>query len=355
VFRRGVAWGAITAVLLFLAHAAAVFAAFGYAQIAVPLVIPTLAVALAFIGSTSYVSVVEGREKRSIRSAFAQYVSPEVVAELVADPSRLRLGGEKRPITVMFSDLEGFTALAERTEPQRLVALLNRYLDAMTQVVFEEHGTVDKYIGDAVMAFWGAPVSVQDHALRACRAALRMQERLQALNEEWRREGWSELRMRIGVNSGQPIVGNIGGRGKFDYTALGDAVNLAARLEPACKGYGVVILISDETRAAAGRAIVARELEMLAVYGREEPVGIWELVGLADDDLGPRAQVLEHFSRGLSAFRSRDFEMARLFFEQALAVDPEDGPSELYLERCARCIESPPAEDWSYVERRQVK
>jgi adenylate cyclase len=355
VFRRGVAWGAGVAVLLFVGHVAAAFAAFGYTQVAVPVVAPTLALALAFIGATSYVSVVEGREKREIRSAFAQYVSPEVVAELVADPSKLRLGGEKRPITVMFCDLEGFTALAERTEPQRLVALLNRYLDEMTQVVHEERGTVDKYIGDAVMAFWGAPVSVQDHALRSCRAALKMQRRLSELNDEWRREGWSQLNMRIGINSGHPIVGNIGGRGKFDYTALGDAVNLAARLEPACKGYGVGILISDETRQAAGRAIVAREIELLAVYGREEPIAVWELVALADDELGSRAQMMEHFARGVSAFRSRDWEMARVFFGQALAMDPHDGPSLLYLERTERCIAEPPAEDWSYVERRQVK
>jgi len=355
VFRRGVAWGSSVAVLLFVANAATAFAAFGYTQVAVPLVTPTLALALAFIGSTSYVSVVEGREKREIRSAFAQYVSPEVVAELVADPGKLRLGGEKRPITVMFCDLEGFTALAERTEAQRLVALLNRYLDEMSQVVMTERGMVDKYIGDAVMAIWGAPVAVEDHALRACHAALRMQRRLAELNEEWKRDGWSHMSMRIGINSGCPIVGNVGGRDKIEYTALGDAVNLAARLEPACKGYGVGILISEETRRAAGDRIVAREVEVLAVYGREEPVTVWELIGLPDEDLGQRAIALEHFARGLSAFRSRDWEMARIFFGQALAVDPDDGPSILYMERTERCIATPPAEDWSYVERRQVK
>jgi adenylate cyclase len=161
--------------------------------------------------------------------------------------------------------------------------------------------------------------------------------------------------MRIGINSGFPIVGNIGGRERFDYTALGDAVNLAARLEPACKEYGVRILISGDTRLGAGPAIVARELEMLAVYGREEPVAVWELVGLAEDELGSRAALLEHFARGLAAFRSRDWEMAQLFFEQALAIDPDDGPTQLYLRRTADCIASPPPEDWSFVERRQAK
>jgi adenylate cyclase len=151
------------------------------------------------------------------------------------------------------------------------------------------------------------------------------------------------------------VVGNIGGRERFDYTALGDAVNLAARLEPACKTYDVGIMISGETRALAGDAVVARELEVLAVYGKAEPVPVYELVGLAGDDLGPKAEVLEHYAKGLAAYRQRDFEMALVYFGAALECDAGDGPSALYAERCRTLLASPPPEEWSFVERRQIK
>jgi class 3 adenylate cyclase/CHASE2 domain-containing sensor protein len=353
-FRGGIAWGAVVGPVLAAAYTFAAFWAFTTSAIALPVVAPALAMVVAFLGSTSYISVVEGRDRREIRRAFAKYVPPGVISALEADPASLKLGGEKRHVTILFTDLAGFTSLSETLDPHEVLVLLNRYLDAMATLVLEEGGTLDKYIGDAVMALYGAPTSVEDHALRACRTALRMQARLAEMNAAGA-HGWGALRMRVGINSGTPVVGNIGGRERFDYTALGDAVNLAARLEPACKTYEVGVMISGATRALVGDAVVARELEVLAVYGKAEPVPVYELVALAGEDLGPRAEVLEHYEKGLAAYRGRDFEMALVYFSAALECDPGDGPSLLYAERCRTLLQSPPPEEWSFVERRQIK
>jgi class 3 adenylate cyclase/CHASE2 domain-containing sensor protein len=357
-FWRGAKWGAVAVGLVLGLSAWVALEAFSRGSYVLPVVGPLLAAVFAYTGSVAYVSIVEGREKRMIRGAFSKYVPPGVVDDLVADPSRLKLGGEKRELSILFSDLAGFTAMSESLPPETLVSILNMYLDEMTDLVLEERGTLDKYIGDAIMALWGAPAPVADHALCACRAAARMQRRLDALNEGWRQQNsdWPALRMRIGVNTGTPVVGNIGGRRRFDYTALGDAVNLAARLEPACKAYGVWTIIAEATRAAAGDGIRVRELDMLAVYGKSEPVRVYELIGLAGEALDEeRAELLGHYEAGLAAFRRRDFELAGEYFAAALSVDPQDGPSRLYQQRSAAYMESPPPADWDFVERRQVK
>lgn len=350
-FLQGPSWGGAAAAVLLVTLPVVAVVVFVQASIHVPVVPPTLAIAFAFLGSTWYISAVEGREKRLIRRAFGKYVSPAVVDQLVIDPSRLRLGGEKRDITILFSDLAGFTSLSERTDPERLLALLNLYLDGMVEVLLDEQGTLDKYMGDAVMALFGAPIPQQDHALRACRTALRMQARLDTLNEEWSGEGWPALSMRIGINTGTPIVGNIGGENRFDYTALGDAVNLAARLEPACKRYGVRILISETTRMAAGDEIVVRELDQLAVYGKSRPVGVYELLGLSADPEQPDPELIAHFERGLAAYRNRDFDLASVEFAAGARVDPDDAPTALYLARSREYVMSPPPESWDGVER----
>jgi adenylate cyclase len=354
-FGRGVAWGAGAGAVLVILLIGGAWQVFASTQLHLPLIAPVLAVAISLLGSTSYISVVEGRKKREIQGMFGKYVSPALVDQLVSDPSRLKLGGEKRTISILFSDLAGFTSLSESMDPERLVAVLNEYLEEMAGIVQEEQGTLDKYIGDAVMAFYGAPVALQDHAVRACRSALRMQRRLGELNAAWQGSGLPLLHMRIGVNTGTPVVGNIGGQKRFDYTALGDAVNLAARLEPACKSYGVGTMISGNTREAAGDAIVARDLDLLAVYGKAEPVAVYELVALAGEDTGARADLFRHYQQGIEAYRRRDFELALPYFEAALEEDPDDGPSLLYVERTREYIVAPPPADWDLVERRQIK
>lgn len=354
-FWRGASGGATAALLLLGGTLVGAWFAFGAGRLHVPVVAPTLAIVFSFLGATSYISVVEGKDKRMLRSAFGKYVSPAVVDQLVADPSRLRLGGEKRTISVLFSDLAGFTSLSETLDPERLLSLLNRYLDEMANIVLEEGGTLDKYIGDAVMALYGAPATQPDHAVRACRTALRMQRRLTELNHEWSSDRLPALHMRIGINTGTPVVGNIGGEKRFDYTALGDSVNLAARLEPACKSYGVAVMLAENTRQAAGNAIVTRELDLLAVYGKAEPIRVYELVALAGEPLGGRAELFEQFQNGLGAYRRRDFELAREYFRAAADLDPADGPTRLYLERTEEYLLHPPPEEWDFVERRQVK
>ena len=356
-FARGAKWGAAAAFLLALPTALLALVVFERSAVVVPIVAPALSALFSFLGATSYVSIVEGKEKRMIKGAFGKFVSPVIVDQLVADPKRLKLGGERRLISVLFSDMTGFTAMSETMEPERLVQILNEYLDEMADVIINSGGTLDKYIGDAIMAFYGAPAAMEDHAAACCRTALEMQRKLAEMNERYRTEhpGWPVLQMRIGVNSGMPVVGNIGGKKRFDYTALGDTVNLSARLEPACKIYGVRIMIGQATREYAGDRIQVRELDFLAVYGKQEPIRVYELLGWQGDDLGEKAEVITYYNRGLSAFRDRDFELALQYFRAALEVDPTDRPSALYIERCEEYMVDPPPADWDFVERRQSK
>lgn len=356
-FARGTKWGALGAALAIITTGVAALLVFKDNKLAIPVVGPSLASLFAFLGSTSYVSIVEGKEKRMIKGAFGKYLSPAVVEELMADPSRLKLGGDRRHISMLFSDLAGFTSMSEILDPQKLVAVLNEYLHEMAELVKQEGGMVDKYIGDAIMALYGAPNALPDHAVRVCRTAVRMQTRLRELNGIWKQHdaSWPQLKVRIGINTGDPVVGNIGGAEKIDYTALGDAVNLAARLEPACKTYGVGIMIAQNTRDEAGDAIQVRELDMLAVYGKKEPIRVFELLGMKGDDVGNKAEVIAQYDRGLAAFRNRDFELALQYFKAAQELDESDGPSALYIERCEEYIVDPPPIDWDFVERREVK
>ena len=356
-FWRGAGLGAAATIALALGVIASGWIAFtaenGFLH--VPFVGSILTLALAYVGSVAYVSVVEGRQARETRRQFKKYLAPAIVDQLAGDPGKLKLGGEKRQISIIFTDIAGFTSLSETMDPENLLSLLNDYLDEMSDLVLDEAGTLDKYIGDAIMAFYGAPVAQPDHAMRACRTAVRMQRRLAELNAEWAARNRPELHVRIGINTGSPVVGNIGGEHKFDYTALGDAVNLAARLEPACKTYGVETMISRATRDAAGSGIVTRELELLAVYGKVEPVPVYELLGLATEDLGDRLEVIRHYEQGLAAYRRRDFELALQYFLAAAEVDPADEPSRMYAARSREYIANPPPTDWDFVERRQVK
>jgi adenylate cyclase len=324
-----------------------------------PVVAPALAAILSYVGSVAYVSVVEGKEKRFIKSAFGKYVSPEVVAEIAEHPEALHLGGEKRPLTLLFSDLAGFTTLSERMDPQDLLAHLNEYLSEMTSIVMDEKGTLDKYIGDAIMAFWNAPKAVDDHADRALRTAVLMQRKMAGLNARWlAADPDSEtLVVRIGINTGTVVVGNVGGAERFDYSAIGDAVNLAARLEPANKTYGTLVMASELTLDAADRSKYRfRELDLVAVKGKEEPVKVYEILELAGAELPPhKEKALKQYEAGWRAYRNRDWELAAEYFRAALAADPEDGPSSVYLGRATEYTASPPSADWDFVVRRTTK
>lgn len=312
---------------------------------------PFLTVAGCYVGSTIYNYVTERKQRVLIKSMFTQYVNPSVVDELLANPEKLRLGGERKELTVFFSDIENFTTMAERMPPENLVAILNEYLSVMTTIIFTHGGTLDKYEGDAIVAFWGAPIPQEDHALRACRAALEMQTVLDVMRDRWHREGKPTLNVRIGINTGEVIVGNMGGMGRFDYTVIGDSVNLGARLESANKQYKTGIMVSEHTYRRVAGSVFARELDLLRVAGKREPIRVYELMAvLGESTIAPEVLAMtERFTEGLVLYREREFQKAIAAFERALASVPGDRTSQLYIERCTRYLASPPPSDWDGV------
>ena len=294
----------------------------GYRQgVWLPLAIPELGVFLACGLALAVNYAVEGRQKRFLKAAFRQYLSPEVIEGLLTDPQQLRLGGETRVLTMFFSDLQGFTGFAEQHSPADLTAFLNEYLTAMTDIILEEGGTVDKFVGDAIVAFWNAPTAVDDHAGRAVRAALRCQKRLAALNEDFAIRGVTELVMRVGIHTGAAVVGNMGSHHRFDYTMLGDAVNLASRLEGANKEFGTRILVSAASCAAVSDTdVFFRELGRLVVVGKQEVVTVFEAL---PHPLSPKLKKLcEKFDEGLVAFYAADLAGAARAFADIAGEDP---------------------------------
>lgn len=286
-----------------------------------------------------------------VKSTFKRYLSASVVDQILKDPAALRLGGEEREMTVFFSDMSGFTELSERLEPRRLVELINEYLSAMTDSIFLQEGTLDKYEGDAVMAFWGAPLPQEDHARRACWAALDNRSRLKDLCASWETRGLPTFDIRIGINTGRMIVGNVGSAARMEYTVLGDAVNSGSRLEQANKLYGTHILVSEATRQGAGGAVEAREIDLLAPRGKTTALRVFELLGLPGQIPEARLRGYRTYEAGLSAFRQRRWDDAEAAFREALAILGEDKASSVLLQRVLVFRHHPPQEDWDGVFR----
>ncbi len=306
---------------------------------------PAFAAVSAFVAASLLNYGIEGRQRRFIKSAFRFYLSPQVIDRVLDDPSLLRLGGERREITAFFSDVAGFTSISEGLSPEDLVGLLNAYLSEMTDIILDLGGTLDKYEGDAIIAFWNAPVDLPDHALRACRAALRCQRRLTERREDFRRRFGHEVRMRVGVNSGPAVVGNMGSERRFDYTAMGDTMNLASRLEGAGKVYGVSILVGEETERRVRDEILAREVDIIRVVGKKQPVRVFELLGEKGEVPAEELEKAARFGRALETYRARRFAEAAALFE-ALAGDPV---AAVYAGRARRSAASPPPCDWDGV------
>jgi adenylate cyclase len=309
-----------------------------------PLMALEIGTLVSLVGASLASYATEGQQKRFLKSAFRQYLSPAVIEELISHPDKLQLGGERRELSMYFSDLQGFTSISELLAPAELTVLLNEYLSAMADIVMEEGGTIDKYEGDAIIAFWNAPVAQEDHALRAVRAALRCQERLSGMRPALRERYGKDLFMRIGLNTGPAAVGNFGSRTRFDYTMLGDQVNLAARLEGVNKQFRTYTLASAATLARAGAAFPSRELGRIAVVGRKEPVTVHEPM-LAETH-SARAAALAVFSRGLAGFYAGRFEEAARIFAETAQVDP---PAAAYVEKCRDLLSHPPAAPWEGV------
>ncbi|HNX36503.1 MAG TPA: adenylate/guanylate cyclase domain-containing protein [Kiritimatiellia bacterium] len=312
--------------------------AFGYWW---PVVVGLLALAGALVGAVILSYATEGRQKAFIKNAFRHYLGEEVIDQIIADPGKLMLGGEKRELTVFFSDIEKFSTFSERLDPVVLTSLLNDYLSDMSAIIKEEGGYLDKYIGDAIVAFWNAPVAQPDHAARACRAALRCQRRLAERRHEFEQRTGVVLRARIGINTGDAIVGNMGSRERFNYTILGDAANLASRLEGANKAFGTYLMVSESTWRQAGDGWIGRELACLRVVGRKSPVRVFEPAGFAD------AALPESWA---------DFETARRLFEQGRFAEalplfarwPADAACCAYAIKCRSLTDSPP-DTWSGI------
>jgi len=294
-----------------------------------------------------YRVLIEEKEKRKIHDAFQQYVSPEVIRQLLKSPELVM--PRKTEITVMFSDIRGFTSLSEQLDAQVLALLLNHYLTEMTRIVFRQQGTLDKYIGDALMAFWGAPNEDPRHAEKGCRTALEMMHRLGELQDEWKAEGGPRLDIGIGIHTGIASVGNMGSELRYGYTAMGDTVNLASRLEGLNKEYGTHILASESSYTATGRAgFVFRELDVIRVKGKVQPVTIYELIVLrnATDE---HAERLALFAQGRARYQQRQWREAQEIFERVLARWPDDGPSRTFRKRCQEYLFNEPEPNWDGV------
>jgi adenylate cyclase len=309
---------------------------------------PLAALIVLYVSHTIYKYMTEERERKKIKGAFTYYVSSSVVNEMLKHPEKLKLGGERRELTVLFSDIKGFTTIAEGLTPEELVNLLNEYLTVMTDVVFKYDGTLDKYIGDAIMAVYGAPLDLPDHPFKACQSALEMIKELRRLNEKWIGEGRQAFDIRIGINTGPMMVGNMGSKQRFDFTAMGDAVNLGSRLEGANKNYKTNIIIGELTYERVKNEFVCMELDSVRVKGKKRPVKIYDLVGHKDLP-GIPEEIVTQFNQAVTVYKERKWDEAIQIFENVAAVNPDLYAAQLYIERCNNFKKSPPPPDWDGV------
>lgn len=295
------------------------------------------------------------KKRREVRGMFGKYLAPALVAQMEADPTKVALGGETKEITAFFSDIAGFSSFSERMTPEALVAFLNIYCSEMTDILLAHQGYLDKYIGDALVGIFGAPIALENHRLGGLRTALDMQKRLAALAPEWRQAGYPDVITRIGLNTGLALVGNMGSKERLNYTMMGDTVNLASRLEGANKAYGTLIMVAEECLVGMEEQFEVRDLDLLAVKGKTLPVKVYELMAEAGE-LDSRTEGLRgHYLDGIAAYRKRDWTEAIRCFQKALEVDAADGPSNTYLDRCFEYLRQPPPDDWDGVFRMKTK
>ena len=342
----------LTAIIGYLGISIYAYVYHGYV-LSMSYIIP--AMILSMIATNFFMFMAERQQKAFIKNAFSQYLSPSVIDVIVQDPSKLSLGGERREMTAYFSDVQKFSTISESLTPEELVALLNEYLTEMCNLISSRAGTIDKFEGDAIIAFWGAPLDQPDHARLACFATIDMQKRLIEMRKDWREKGSPQLFARMGINSGPIVVGNMGSQQRMDYTIMGDTVNLAARLEGANKFYKTFTMISGNTYygtdhlEGAENYVDARELDIVRVVGKKEPVPVFEVLDFKNKLSGPMTDVLEHYQKGLSCYKDHDYPIAIEHFRKALTFLENDGPCLTYIERCERFISEPPPGDWDGV------
>jgi adenylate cyclase len=296
----------------------------------------------------------EEKERLHLKKAFQSYVAPTVVEEIIRHPERLRLGGERRELSILFCDVRGFTSLSETLDPEALVGVLHDFLNPMSEIIVRHEGTIDKYIGDAIMALFGAPLALPDHAARACRTALEMTATLKRLDREWEAMGRPRLRIGVGINTGEVAVGNMGSDRLFDYTAIGDNVNLASRLEGLNKHYGTNILVSSYTTQALQGAFILQEIDLVQVKGKKQPMAIYELMGEGTPD--PHlAKFLETYHEGLALFRKRAWRESAQAFEAAAHLHPKNCHVLRYGKLVEKFQTEPPGPEWQGVTVMETK
>jgi len=315
----------------------------------IEVVFPVVIVALQYLSGIALQRAYSRQKTRLVTGLFGKYVSRDIVTDILKGNIDVSLAGSSREVTVLFSDLRGFTTISEGLAPHETGLLLNAYFDAMIPIVFEHGGTLDKLMGDAIMAFFGAPGEVKDHPRKAAETALEMTRRLADLKRSRTEKGIGQLVAGIGLNTGVVTVGNLGSQHFMDYTVIGDAVNLGSRLEGLNKTYGTSIIVSEFTAQRLDRRFVLRELDRVRVKGKAELVGIFELVGFREGLSEETVDVIETFQAGLKLYREREWERAREIFDRVLDKRPGDGPSVLYMERISRLLKGPPDPDWEPV------
>ena len=360
LLRHGAIWlSVLVPMLLITAYVGAAFYLFQTSSLQLPVVWPVFGFILVQGGSMLHRLVIELRAKGRIKGMFGTYLSPQVVEQMIASGEEPKLGGQQSEITAFFSDIAGFSSFSEKLTAERLVHLMNDYLSEMTDILHDNGGTLDKFIGDAIVGMFGAPLFFQGHAYHACRAALLMQKRQLELREKWRQEGgWPdivfEMQTRIGLNSGQAIIGNMGSRRRFNYTMMGDTVNLAARSESGAKSYGVYTMITSETKTLAQSFkddITFRFLDKIVVKGRSTPVEMYELVGF-DNEITPETQeCLSLYKRGIERYLAQDWDGAKALFQRSATreIHQDSNPSLIMIKRCYALQAEPPPADWDGV------
>ncbi len=342
-------YSTISVVLALAGFAGFVYFSFAHRGQWLSFVIPGATLAANYAAITSVRMIREERAKRKIRKSFSQYLSPGVIELIEKDPEKyIRPGGESKELSVLFSDIRGFTTISEGLTPDQLVHLLNEYLGQMTEIIFATDGTLDKYIGDAIMAFWGSPYPQEDHAFRSCSCALRMVRGLTALNAKWKSSGQPPISIGIGLNTGMVNVGNMGSARRLSWTVMGDNVNLASRLEGITKQYHVQIVISEATYRQVSSQFVCRELDKIRVKGKNQPVNIYELMDVAAEKT-KYEPLLERFEAAMKSYKAQNWSEAASQFSEVLANCPDDGPSQVFLERAIEFAENAPEGEWDGV------
>jgi adenylate cyclase len=317
-------------------------------NIVLPLANGMTAIILLYAMNMSWGYFVESRTKRQLTGLFGQYVPPELVEEMSRDPEHYSMAGRKAELTVLFSDIRGFTTISEGLEPDQLATLMNQYLGAMTLVVRKHRGTLDKYIGDAIMAFWGAPVDDLEHAKNAVLTGLEMHVALHELNKDLVARGWPELKIGVGVNTGPMTVGDMGSSVRQSYTVMGDAVNLGSRLEGITKQYGVGFIAGESTRELLKKTFVFRELDRVRVKGKEDPVAIYEPVGEEGNVSSDEMDEIKLWNQALRAYRAQDWDKAEVTLMNLQRIKPRY-LYDLYVKRVEHLRKEPPVANWDGV------